>query len=332
MAPGPRSLDRSAGLPARSACPRACCDSAARCAGLNPDRLIVIPNGIDPGRSTGASAVPRAALGIPGTRPPGSGGRPARPPERASRPAGGRRAGDPRSPDWHLALAGDGPCRGWLLEQIASTAGSGRPGPLARYARRCPGAAQSGRPAGPGLALGGDAERGPGGDGRPAAPSWPRPWRGPRSSSSPARPAGSSRPATRIRSPTPCWKRPVIPPRCQLMGKQGRDPHRTGILARTDRGRLRTALGGDSRLPDSLRLDQCMLYLDQAIGYPLLGDDRCVSVLEIIGYRSVRAWASGSAGEGTGMGDQQITDGIGALVGIERHSCLGSDGVYAGCA
>jgi hypothetical protein len=35
-------------------------------------------------------------------------------------------------------------------------------------------------------------------------------------------------------------------------------------------------------------------------------------------------------GEGTGMSDQQITDGIGALVGIEGHSCLGSDGGIQG--
>ena len=57
-----------------------------------------------------------------------------------------------------------------------------------------------GRPARPALALGGDAERRPGGDGRPPGGRWPRPSRGREDLVVPGRPAGSFRPASPSRS------------------------------------------------------------------------------------------------------------------------------------
>jgi glycosyltransferase involved in cell wall biosynthesis len=90
---------------------------------LNPGRLTVIPNGIDTALYDGIRAVPRAALGIP---------------EDAhfvlSVGRLDRQKGLPnlldaaeqviaRRSDWHLALVGDGPCRDWLLRQLADRAG-----------------------------------------------------------------------------------------------------------------------------------------------------------------------------------------------------------------
>jgi len=89
-------------------------------AGLDSRRLTVIPNGIDPQPFDHALAVPRKVIGIP---------------EDAHLAlAVGRldpQKGIPdlltaaervilQNPAWHLALAGDGPCRGWLLEQLAA--------------------------------------------------------------------------------------------------------------------------------------------------------------------------------------------------------------------
>jgi glycosyltransferase involved in cell wall biosynthesis len=88
--------------------------------GLDPRRLTVIPNGIDPGPFDRASAVPRRDLAIPE--------------EAQLALAVGRldvqkgilellEAAErviPQCPTWHLALAGDGPCRAWLLEQIVA--------------------------------------------------------------------------------------------------------------------------------------------------------------------------------------------------------------------
>jgi glycosyltransferase involved in cell wall biosynthesis len=89
-------------------------------AGLNASRLTVIPNGIDPQPFDTAVAVPRTAIGIPddghvalyvGRLDPQKGL-----PDlltAAERVIAQR-------PAWHLALAGDGPSRPWLLEQLAT--------------------------------------------------------------------------------------------------------------------------------------------------------------------------------------------------------------------
>jgi glycosyltransferase involved in cell wall biosynthesis len=88
--------------------------------GLDPRRLMVIRNGIDPQPFDQALPVPRKSLGIP---------------EDAHLVLAVSRL-DPQkgipdllaaaervisqAPAWHLALAGDGPCRSWLLEQLAT--------------------------------------------------------------------------------------------------------------------------------------------------------------------------------------------------------------------
>ncbi len=88
-------------------------------AGLNPAQLTVIPNGIDPRPYDFAVAVPRASIGIPddahlalyvGRLDPQKG--------LPDLLQAAERVIDQRS-DWHLALAGDGPSRHWLLEQLA---------------------------------------------------------------------------------------------------------------------------------------------------------------------------------------------------------------------
>ena len=95
-----------------------CYGSAARLLGLTLTRLTVIPNGIDPRPFDAAVAVPRAAIGIPddahlalyvGRLDPQKGLPDLL--EAAERVTAQR-------PDWHLALAGDGPSRPWLLEQL----------------------------------------------------------------------------------------------------------------------------------------------------------------------------------------------------------------------
>jgi starch synthase (maltosyl-transferring) len=88
-------------------------------AGLDPARLTVIPNGIDPAPFDAAEPVPRAAIGIPtdahlalyAGRLDLQKGLPNLL-EAAQRVIALR-------PGWHLALAGDGPQRAWLLEQLA---------------------------------------------------------------------------------------------------------------------------------------------------------------------------------------------------------------------
>ena len=87
---------------------------------LDPARLAVIPNGIDIVPFATATSVPRLALGVPDDA-------------HLAVCVGrlDRQKGLPdllnaaerlilERPDWHLALAGDGPCRDWLLEQIAN--------------------------------------------------------------------------------------------------------------------------------------------------------------------------------------------------------------------
>jgi glycosyltransferase involved in cell wall biosynthesis len=86
---------------------------------LNPERLIVIPNGIDPRPFDFAVAIPRATIGIPdnahlalyvGRLDPQKGL-----PDllTAAESVIAQRA------DWHLALAGDGRSRPWLLDQLS---------------------------------------------------------------------------------------------------------------------------------------------------------------------------------------------------------------------
>jgi starch synthase (maltosyl-transferring) len=88
--------------------------------GISPDRLTVIPNGVDPSPFDQAEPVRRAALGIPADAPLVL--------------SIGRlniQKGLPdlldaaewvitRRPDWHLVLVGDGPERNWLLARLAA--------------------------------------------------------------------------------------------------------------------------------------------------------------------------------------------------------------------
>lgn len=90
--------------------------------GLDPARLTVIPNGIDPAPYDATSPVPRAAIGVPidahlalyvG-----------RLDEQKGLPdlLSAAESLIARRPDWYLALAGDGPLRDWLVEAIQSRA------------------------------------------------------------------------------------------------------------------------------------------------------------------------------------------------------------------
>jgi glycosyltransferase involved in cell wall biosynthesis len=87
---------------------------------LDPARLTVVPNGIEIASFDAAMAAPRAGLGIPDHA-------------HVALFVGrlDQQKGLPdlleaaeevisKKPDWHLALAGDGPCRDWLLNQIAN--------------------------------------------------------------------------------------------------------------------------------------------------------------------------------------------------------------------
>ena len=89
-------------------------------AGLDSRRLTVIPNGIDPQPFDHALAVPRKDIGIPedahlalaiGRLDPQKG--------IPDLLAAAERA-ILQDPAWHLAVAGDGPYRSWLLEQLAA--------------------------------------------------------------------------------------------------------------------------------------------------------------------------------------------------------------------
>jgi glycosyltransferase involved in cell wall biosynthesis len=89
-------------------------------AGLNPARLTIIPNGIDTQPFDFAEPVPRVSLGVPdeahlavwvGRLDPQKGL-----PELLS---AAERVTAQR-PNWYIAVAGDGPRRGWLLTQIAN--------------------------------------------------------------------------------------------------------------------------------------------------------------------------------------------------------------------
>jgi glycosyltransferase involved in cell wall biosynthesis len=91
-------------------------------AGLNPARLTVIPNGIDPRPSDSVVALPRAAIGVPddahlalyvGRLDPQKG---------LPDLLDAAKRVTLQRPDWHLAIAGDGPSRDWLIEQLAEHA------------------------------------------------------------------------------------------------------------------------------------------------------------------------------------------------------------------
>ena len=88
--------------------------------GWIPARLIVIPNGIDPEPFDRACAVPRGTLGVP---------------RNAQLALAVGRLDDQKGipdllaaaeqviaadPSWHLAVAGDGPRRVWLVDQLAA--------------------------------------------------------------------------------------------------------------------------------------------------------------------------------------------------------------------
>jgi starch synthase (maltosyl-transferring) len=88
--------------------------------GLDPARLTVIPNGIDPAPFDVAPPVPRTAIGIP------EAAQLALYVGRLDRQKGLPELLDAaecvilQRPDWHLALAGDGPSRAWLLSQLTN--------------------------------------------------------------------------------------------------------------------------------------------------------------------------------------------------------------------
>jgi starch synthase (maltosyl-transferring) len=95
-------------------------------AGIPPDRLTVIPNGIDPGPFDRAVPVARSSIGIPeGSHLALFVGRLDNQKglnvllDAASRVAA-------RSADWYLAIVGDGPKRDWLTERLAADSLSGR--------------------------------------------------------------------------------------------------------------------------------------------------------------------------------------------------------------
>ncbi len=87
---------------------------------LDPARLTIIPNGINVAPFALAAPVDRASFGVP------DGAHLALHIGRLDRQKGlpdlleAAEYLIPKRPDWHLALAGDGPYRNWLLEQIAN--------------------------------------------------------------------------------------------------------------------------------------------------------------------------------------------------------------------
>src|SRR5262249_31285663 len=88
-------------------------------AGLDPARLTVIPNGIDPIPFDRAEPAPRAALGVPDEGPLAlSVGRLDFQKGVPNLLDAAERVIAPR-PTWHLVLAGDGPDRAWLLRQLS---------------------------------------------------------------------------------------------------------------------------------------------------------------------------------------------------------------------
>ncbi len=87
---------------------------------LDPARLFVIPNGIDSSLFDAAPAVPRTALGIAdGVHLALCVGR-LDPQKGLTDLLSAAEQVIAERPHWHLALAGDGPSRAWLLEQLAA--------------------------------------------------------------------------------------------------------------------------------------------------------------------------------------------------------------------
>jgi glycosyltransferase involved in cell wall biosynthesis len=87
---------------------------------LDPARLTVIPNGIDVSLFASAKPLSRAELGLSdGAHLLVHVGRLDRQKGLPNLLEATERLVQTK-PDWHLALAGDGPCREWLLEQIAN--------------------------------------------------------------------------------------------------------------------------------------------------------------------------------------------------------------------
>ena len=87
---------------------------------ISPQRLIVIPNGIDPGPFDQAKEFPRKELKIT------SEAHLALFVGRLDRQKGipalleASKLVIAQCPDWHLVLVGDGPCRTWMLEEVAA--------------------------------------------------------------------------------------------------------------------------------------------------------------------------------------------------------------------
>lgn len=119
------TLDR---LTSRLGCGSVCVSEGVRRfsveqGGLDPDRLTVIPNGVDPSRFYEAVPTPRESLGVPE--------------EAYLALTVGRLDVQKGLPDlleaverigessgsWRLAIVGDGPLRGWLHDQVASRPG-----------------------------------------------------------------------------------------------------------------------------------------------------------------------------------------------------------------
>jgi starch synthase (maltosyl-transferring) len=94
-----------------------------RKARLTPERLTVIRNGIDIGPYDRATAIPRTTLGIPeGAELCLAVGR-LDPQKGIVDLVAAAEQVISNCPGWHLAFAGDGPCRGWLLEQLSARPG-----------------------------------------------------------------------------------------------------------------------------------------------------------------------------------------------------------------
>ena len=87
---------------------------------LDPAQLIVVPNGIEIAPFDAAIPIPRATLGIPDHAHLAL--YVGRLDQQKGLPDLLKAAEEVISekPDWHLALAGDGPCRDWLLQQIVN--------------------------------------------------------------------------------------------------------------------------------------------------------------------------------------------------------------------
>ena len=254
-------------------------------AGLDSRRLTVIPNGIDPQRFEQALAVPRKDLGIPedahlalavGRLDPQKG--------IPDLLAAAERV-IPQDPAWHLALAGDGPCRSWLLDQLAArpvldgrihwlgtrddVPGLLRSANLLVLASLWEGmpnvvleAMAAGRPV-VATAVEGTEELV-----LPGQTGWLVPPGDPQSLGAALLDAARD------------------PELCRRLGEQRTHPDRARILTRPDRGLLRTALVGPSRLRIGFDARLIHAIMDQCVRSPSLSVGFGCYWLPI-----VRAWA-----------------------------------------